>query len=200
MTESEAAARAIAPSVIAGVDFAADAVEVARALIGVTLLVDGAGGRIVETEAYDESEPASHGFRGMTSRNKALFGPPACAYVYLSYGLHWCLNFVCREEGHGAGVLLRALEPLAGIDLMRERRGVEDIRLLCAGPGRLGQALGITRAHDGLPLDSAPFKLEPSDMAHPIVSGKRIGISQGKDFAWRFTLKGSRFLSKPAGG
>jgi DNA-3-methyladenine glycosylase len=186
-------------AVVAGIDFAADAVEVARALIGATVLVDHVGGRIVETEAYDQADPASHGFRGVTARNKALFGPPACAYVYLSYGLHWCLNFVCRDERHGAGVLLRALEPLAGIDVMRGRRGLDDIRLLCSGPGRLGEALGITRELDGLPLDRPPFFLEAADAVHPVVSGKRIGISRGQESAWRFTLKGSRFLSRPVG-
>ncbi len=186
-------------AIVAGIDFAAGPVEVARALIGVTLLLDGVGGRIVETEAYDETDPASHSFRGATARNKAMFGPPASAYVYRSYGLHWCLNFVCREEGRGAAVLLRALEPLAGLDLMRRRRGLDDIRMLCAGPGRLGQALGITGVHDGMPLDRTPFSLRATESAHQIVSGTRIGIAKGQDIAWRFTVQGSRFLSRPAG-
>jgi DNA-3-methyladenine glycosylase len=129
-----------------------------------------------------------------------MFGPPGCAYVYRSYGLHWCLNFVCREEGRGAAVLLRALEPIAGVDVMRQRRGLDDIRLLCAGPGRLGQALAITGAHDGLPLDRPPFSLQAADIAHPIVSGTRIGIARGREMAWRFALKGSRFLSRSVGG
>jgi DNA-3-methyladenine glycosylase len=185
--------------VVAGIDFAKGPVETARALIGLTLLVDDVGGCIVETEAYDEGDPASHSFRGVTPRNKAMFGPPASAYVYRSYGLHWCLNFVCREEGRGAAVLLRALEPLERVEVMRRRRGLEDIRLLCAGPGRLGQALGISGAHDGLPLDRPPFSLHASQVAHRVVSGTRIGIAKGRDIAWRFTLQGSRFLSRPGG-
>jgi DNA-3-methyladenine glycosylase len=133
-------------SIVAGIDFRAPSHEVAQQLIGVLVLVDGVGGRIVETEAYDREDPASHSYSGPTERNRAMFGAPAHAYVYRSYGIHWCLNFVCREEGHGAGVLLRALEPLAGLDEMRERRGLDDIRLLCSGPGKLCQALGVTRA------------------------------------------------------
>ncbi len=129
-------------------DFAADAPVVARALIGTILLVDGVGGRIVETEAYDRTDKASHSHRGPTPRNQSMFGPPGQAYVYRSYGLHWCLNLVCREAGHGAGVLVRAIEPTHGLDRMRERRGVQALDLLCAGPGRLGQALGISRAVD----------------------------------------------------
>ena len=150
-------------------DFAGDAVELARALIGATLRVDGVGGRIVETEAYDMADPASHSHGGPTERNRSMFGPPGHAYVYRSYGMHWCLNFVCREAGHGAGVLIRALEPTHGLDRMRARRGLEDIRLLCAGPGRLGQALGITRALDGLPLDALPFEVLTPDTPPPPV-------------------------------
>jgi DNA-3-methyladenine glycosylase len=189
-------------SLLAGIDFNAPSEEVARQLIGVTLLVDGVGGRIVETEAYDGGEPASHCFIGETPRNFAMFGPPAHAYVYRSHGLHWCLNFVCREPGHGAGVLIRALEPVSGIELMRERRGMDDERLLCAGPGRLAQALGVTRAHNSLPLGAPPFQLLPRSMdegAAPIevLAGPRIGISKAMDLPWRFVLAGSRFLSKP---
>ena len=187
-------------SVIAGIDFAASSTEVARRLIGVTLRVDGVGGRIVETEAYDREDPASHSFGGPTPRNATMFGPPGHAYVYRSYGLHWCLNFVCREAGHGAGVLIRALEPTDGIETMRERRGLQEVHLLCGGPGRLGQALGITRELDGWPLDEAPFALLPgtAGAARPaIASGPRIGLSKAADVPWRFGLKGSRFLSRP---
>src|SRR5438128_9775385 len=139
--------------------FARSVHDVAPDLIGAELLVDGMGGRIVEVEAYDHEDPAAHGFRGRTARNATMFGPPGHAYVYRSYGLHWCLNFVCREAGHGAGVLIRALEPTDGLDVMQARRGLDDPRLLCAGPGRVGQALGITREHDGRALNEPPFAL-----------------------------------------
>lgn len=178
------------------IDFDASSVEVARALIGALLLVDGVGGRIVETEAYDAGEPASHSYGGPSARNAALFGPPGHAYVYRSYGIHWCLNVVCRETGHGAGVLIRALEPTVGLDVMRERRGGVDDRLLCSGPGRLGQALGITRAQDGLPLDRAPFELRPAAGPQELLVGVRIGISKAIDMPWRFGLHGSRFVSR----
>jgi DNA-3-methyladenine glycosylase len=181
----------------AGVDFNAPSTDVARALIGVVLRVDGVGGRIVETEAYDRDDPASHSHRGSTERNASMFGPPGHAYVYRSYGIHWCLNFVCRESGHGAGVLIRAVEPLQGLSRMRERRGLQDVRLLCAGPGRVAQALGITREHDGLPLDQPPFELLPADAACEIACGPRIGITKAMDMPWRFGLAGSRFLSRP---
>ena len=124
--------------------------EVAPDLVGTTLLVDGCGGVVVEVEAYDREDPAAHGFRGRTERNASMFGPAGRAYVYRSYGIHWCLNLVCEEAGNPAAVLIRALEPTAGLALMRERRGLEETRLLCAGPGRLCQALGVTREHDGL--------------------------------------------------
>ncbi|MET0319460.1 MAG: DNA-3-methyladenine glycosylase [Duganella sp.] len=188
--------------IIAGIDFEAPAEDVARQLIGVTLLVDGVGGRIVETEAYDRTEPASHCFIGETPRNFAMFGPAGRSYVYRSHGLHWCLNIVCRENGHGAGVLIRALEPLLGLDVMRARRGLDDARLLCAGPGRLAQALGVSRAHNNLPVDAAPFVLlapEGDDAAAPlaVLAGPRVGISKAVELPWRFGLAGSRFLSKP---
>lgn len=183
---------------LAAIDFSAPSHEVARQLIGVTLLVDGVGGRIVETEAYDQADPASHTFGGQTARNGAMFGPPGHAYVYRSYGLHWCFNTVCREAGHGAGVLLRALEPTQGIETMRARRGLQELRLLCAGPGRLAQALGIDARLNAQPLACPPFELLARAAAAPIevLAGPRIGISKAVDVPWRFGLKGSRFLSR----
>ena len=186
--------------VAGSIGFEGPSLEVARRLIGVTLLIDGVGGRIVETEAYDSTEPAAHGFGGLRPRNASLFGPPGHAYVYRSYGIHWCLNFVCRETGHGAGVLIRALEPTHGIERMRARRGLDDLRLLCAGPGRVGQALGVDLGLDGMALNAPPFALlvQPGD--HPplqIAVGPRIGISKAIELPWRFGEKGSRYLSKP---
>ena len=182
---------------IAQVDFEAPSLQVARALIGVTVLVDGVGGRIVETEAYDSDDPASHSHGGPRPRTLSMFGPPAHAYVYRSYGIHWCLNFVCREEGHGAGVLIRAIEPTAGLEAMRDRRGLQDPLLLCSGPGRLAQALGISREMDGAPLDRAPFQLLPAQGRLKVVSGVRIGITKAADRPWRFGLAGSRYVSRP---
>lgn len=190
----------MAISTIAGIDFSADAATVARQLIGVTVLLDGVGGRIVETEAYDREDPASHAFAGETERNASMFGPPAHAYVYRSYGIHWCLNFVCREAGHGAGVLIRALEPVAGLNVMRARRDAQGERALCSGPGKLCQALGVTRAHDGMALAGAPFALLPAEEGLVVVEGIRIGISKAVDVPWRFGLAGSRFLSRPIRG
>lgn len=178
-------------------DFSGDAHEVAQMLIGATLLVDGVGGRIVETEAYDRDDEASHAFSGPTPRNEAMFGPPGHAYVYRSYGIHWCLNAVCREKGHGAGVLIRALEPTHGIDRMRARRGLDDLKQLCSGPGKLGQALGITRALNGLRLDQAPFRILDASDAPRIIEGPRIGISRATEIHWRFGESGSKFLSRP---
>ncbi len=179
------------------IDFSAPSERVAQQLIGAWLLVDGVGGRIVETEAYDASDPASHSFAGQTLRNAAMFGPPGHAYVYRSYGLHWCLNMVCRESGHGAGVLIRALEPQAGLPQMQERRGLSDLRRLCAGPGCVGQALSITRAHDGLSLSEAPFEIRPADGPVQVIRGVRIGISKAVCQPWRFGLAGSPFVSRP---
>ena len=184
------AARVLRPA-----DFIGDSQSVARALIGATLLVDGVGGIIVETEAYDREDPASHSFSGPTPRNQAMFGPPGRAYVYRSYGIHWCLNFVCREEGHGAGVLIRALEPTAALDRMRTRRGLDDPRLLCSGPGKLGQALGITGELNGCRLDRTPFKVLAGSSQVEVVAGPRIGISRAMDVPWRFGLAQSRFVS-----
>lgn len=178
--------------------FARDVVAVARDLIGATLLVEGVGGTIVETEAYDREDPASHSFGGPTPRNAAMFGPPGRAYVYRSYGIHWCLNLVCREAGHGAAVLIRALAPSRGLAAMRERRGGGADRLLCAGPGRLCQALAVTRVHDGLAFDASPFALLAREGPEPaIASGPRIGISKAAEWPWRFGLAGSPSLSRP---
>jgi DNA-3-methyladenine glycosylase len=175
--------------------FARHPVEVARDLIGWTLTLDGVGGRIVETEAYHHEEPASHSFAGRTPRNAAMFGPVGHAYVYRSYGVHWCLNLVCGE-GPGSAVLLRALEPTEGVELMRMRRGLAELRSLCSGPGKLCQALAVTRAHDGLSLTAAPFGLVPG-AAVGIVAGPRIGISRAADLPWRFGEARSAFLSRP---
>jgi DNA-3-methyladenine glycosylase len=179
------------------IDFYAPSFEVARLLIGTILLIDGVGGRIAETEAYDHADPASHSFSGPTKRNAVMFGPPARAYVYRSYGIHWCLNFVCGEEGHGAGVLIRALEPVAGLGTMRQRRGQENLRLLCAGPGRVCQALAVNGEHNGMHLDAEPFQLAPPAWPVSVVTGPRIGISKAKHMPWRFGLAGSPFLSRP---
>jgi DNA-3-methyladenine glycosylase len=171
--------------------------EVAPELIGVTLLVDGVGGPIVEVEAYHHEDPASHGFRGRTERNATMFGPAGRAYVYRSYGIHWCLNFVCEGVGEASAVLIRGLEPTHGLETMRERRGLDDPRLLCSGPGRLCQALAVTRAHDGLALDEPPFELLPRDGAPELLVGRRIGITRAAELPWRYGLAGSRFLSRP---
>jgi DNA-3-methyladenine glycosylase len=169
---------------------------VAPELVGAELYVDGVGGRIVEVEAYDHDDPAAHGFGGRTERNAAMFGPPGRAYVYRSYGIHWCLNFVCGQEGVASAVLIRALEPRAGVDAMRERRGVHDERLLCAGPGRLCEALAVTREHDRLQLDRPPFELGLRRRPADVVVGVRIGITRAADRPWRYGLAGSRFLSR----
>jgi DNA-3-methyladenine glycosylase len=177
--------------------FARSVHEVAPELIGAILLVDGVGGVIVELEAYDQEDPASHGFRGRTPRTAAMFGPPGHAYVYRSYGMHWCLNLVCAAEGRAEATLIRALEPTRGLEAMRVRRGVHAPRALCSGPGKLCQALGVTRAYDGLPLDAPPFAVLEREGAPQVVTGPRIGISRATDRAWRYGLAGSRFLSRP---
>ncbi len=148
-------------------------------------------------ESYDHEDPAAHGYRGWTPRNASMFGPPGHAYVYRSYGIHWCLNLVCEEEGVASAVLVRALKPVDGVAAMRARRLVEDLRLLCSGPGRLCQALGVSREHDGLPLDAAPFRLLARSAEPVIVRAPRIGISRAAERQWRYVVAGSRFLSRP---
>jgi DNA-3-methyladenine glycosylase len=178
----------------APIDFDRHSTIIGRELIGAILLVDGVGGRIVETEAYDREDPASHSYSGPTPRNAVMFGPAGRAYVYRSYGIHWCLNFVCTSA---SAVLIRALEPTVGIETMRARRGVEAIRDLCSGPGKLCAALGVTRAHDGLALDRPPFEVAAADEEWPVVVGPRIGITKAVDVPWRYGAAGSRFLSRP---
>ncbi len=165
-------------------------------MIGTTLLVDGVGGVVVETEAYDRDDPASHSFRGRTLRNASMFGFAGCAYIYRSYGLHWCLNAVCGAEASGSAVLIRALQPVSGIDVMRDRRKVVDPRQLCSGPGRLCQALGVTGSLDGQALDTPPFAVESRSETVQIVAGRRVGITRGIETPWRFGLSRSVFLSR----
>jgi DNA-3-methyladenine glycosylase len=176
--------------------FARSVHQVAPDLIGCTLLADGVGGPIVEVEAYDHEDPASHGFRGETARNRSMFGPPGHAYVYRSYGIHWCLNLVCEEKGVAAAVLLRALEPEHGVGEMRTRRNLDELRFLCAGPGRLCQALAVTGEHDGLPLNRPPFELRARKGEPEVVTGPRVGITQAADLPWRYGLAGSPYLSR----
>ncbi|WP_343315511.1 DNA-3-methyladenine glycosylase [Brucella sp. BE17] len=174
--------------------FDRDAVEVATQLIGWTFAVGDTGGMIVETEAYTLTDPASHSFKGETKRNKSMFGLPGRAYVYRIYGLHWCMNIVCSR---GSAVLIRALEPLSGLDEMKQRRQSEQEDSLCSGPAKLAQALGITGDLDGQRLDRVPFRLEPCQREMQVVRGLRIGISKATEFPWRFCLQGSAFLSRP---
>jgi DNA-3-methyladenine glycosylase len=171
--------------------------EVAPDVIGATLFVDGVGGRLVEVEAYHQTDPAAHSFHGPTKRNAVMFGPPGYAYIYRSYGIHWCLNFVCEPKESASAVLIRAIEPTAGLKAMRRRRGVADERLLCSGPGRLCQALRVTALHNGLVLDRPPFELFAREDDVEVVAGPRIGLTKAVDKPWRYGLKGSRFLSKP---
>jgi len=179
------------------IDFSQNSENVARQLIGATFLVDGVGGIIVETEAYDQTDPASHSYVGKTPRNRVMFGEPAHIYVYRSYGIHWCVNFTCRETDHGAAVLIRALEPTHGIDIMKAHRKTENTHLLCAGPGRLCQALAITHELNGIALKASHFFLSPPPHPVRIISGPRIGISKAVDMPWRFGLADSPCLSKP---
>ena len=177
--------------------FARSVHEVAPDLIGATLLVNGVGGLIVEVEAYHHTEPAAHSYRGPTPRNQIMFGPPGFAYVYRSYGIHWCVNFVCEKAGSASAVLIRALEPTHGIPAMRRRRGLRDERALCSGPGKLTEALGITIAHNGLALNAPPIALYARREKPEIAAGVRIGITKAVELPWRYGLKGSKFLSKP---
>jgi DNA-3-methyladenine glycosylase len=171
--------------------------KVAPELIGATLLVDGVGGIIVEVEAYHHTDPAAHSYNGRTERNAVMFGPAGYAYVYRSYGIHWCLNFVCEEDGSASAVLLRAIAPTEGLATMRRRRGLNDERALCSGPGKLCEAMAVTHKHNGLPLDRAPFELRTRSATPDVVTGVRIGITKAVEKPWRYGLKGSRFLSKP---
>jgi DNA-3-methyladenine glycosylase len=173
--------------------FARSVHDVAPELVGATLLVHGIGGRIVEVEAYDHEDPAAHSFGGWTARNASMFGPPGRAYIYRSYGVHWCLNFVCET---GSAVLVRALEPTHGLETMAARRGTTEPRLLAAGPGRLTQALGLTGEHDGLALDRPPFALYAAGEVE-IAVGPRIGITKAAELPWRYAEADSRFLSRP---
>src|SRR4029077_513737 len=177
--------------------FARSVHEVAPHRIGATLLVNGVGGIIVEVEAYHQTDPAAHSFRGPTGRNAVMFGPPGFVYVYRAYGIHWCVNFVCEKQGSASAVLIRALEPTRGLAAMRRRRHLTDERPLCSAPGKLTEALGITGAHNALALDAPPFKLFARTSRPQIVFGVRIGITKAADLPWRYGLKGSKFLSKP---
>ena len=177
--------------------FARSVHEVAPELIGATLLVNGVGGVIVEVEAYHHTDPAAHSFRGPTPRNQVMFGPPGFAYVYRSYGIHWCVNFVCEQEGSASAVLIRALQPTHGIPAMRRRRGLHDERSLCSGPGKLTEALAITDAHNSLALDAPPIALHARPGKPEIAAGVRIGITKAVELPWRYGLKDSKFLSKP---
>jgi DNA-3-methyladenine glycosylase len=174
--------------------------DVARDLIGCALLFDGVGGIIVETESYHADEPACHAYPGLTPRSEPLFGPPGRAYVYLSYGVHSLLNFVAEPEGEATAVLIRALEPRWGLDAMRARRGRPEARELCAGPGRLTQALGIGLEMNRAPLTEPPFELRPRDeewRGVEVVTGPRIGITRAVELPWRYCASGSRYLSRP---
>jgi DNA-3-methyladenine glycosylase len=171
--------------------------EVAPELIGATFLFNGVGGLIVEVEAYHHTDPAAHSFNGETPRNAVMFGPPGFAYVYRSYGIHWCVNFVCEKAGSASAVLIRAIQPTQGIAAMKRRRKLDDEKLLCSGPGRLCEALGITRDHDSLPLDKPPFELRARSEDCEVAVGVRIGITKAAELPWRYGLKGSRYLSKP---
>jgi len=171
--------------------------DAAPGLIGWTLLVDGVGGRIVEVEAYEETDPASHSFGGPRGRNVVMFGAPGHLYVYRSYGIHWCANVVCGRSGYGSAVLLRALEPTHGLEQMRVRRGMPRDRLLCSGPGRLTQALGLTGADNGVELTPPRFRLLAPDRPVAVTRTPRIGITRATDREWRYVEAGSSWSSRP---
>ncbi|MCV9966789.1 DNA-3-methyladenine glycosylase [Pararhizobium sp. BT-229] len=173
--------------------FSRPAPAVAIDLIGAQFTVADVGGLIAETEAYTDKDPASHSYKGETVRNRAMFGPPASVYIYRSYGIHWCLNFVCEA---GSAVLIRALEPTTGLDLMRQRRRVDNPVLLCSGPGRLCQALAVAGHLNGQSLADDPFQLAVPTEPQMVSAGRRIGISKAADMLWRFGARGSPFLSK----
>lgn len=175
--------------------FRQDVCDLARSLVGCLFFLNGVGGRIVETESYDIGDAASHSFNGPTPRNGAMFGPPGRAYVYRIYGAHWCFNIVGGEQP-GAAVLIRALEPTDGLDVMRARRGPVATRLLCAGPGRLCQALGITAEHNGMSVTEAPFGLFRDAPSPILVTGPRIGIRKNPDAPRRFGAARSPFVSR----
>lgn len=179
--------------------FARSVHEVAPDLIGAIFFVKGVGGPIVEVEAYHHTDPAAHSYAGPTARNAVMFGPPGRVYVYRSYGIHWCINFVCEAKGSASAVLIRALMPAQGVAVMRRRRGVRDERLLCSGPGRLCEALAITDALNGAALAEPPFALFARTEPVEIAAGPRIGISKAADLPWRYGWAGSRFLSRPFG-
>lgn len=192
MTEIKSSARLLTRKF-----FARSVHEVAPDLIGATLLVDGVGGIIVEVEAYHHTEPAAHSFNGPTPRNMVMFGPPGFLYVYRSYGIHWCMNFVCEKEGSASAVLIRAIEPTHGIPAMRRRRGLHDDRSLSSGPGKLCEAMAVTNKLNALPLDEPPIAIHARTRKPEIVSGIRIGITKAVELPWRYGLKGSKFMSKP---
>ena len=170
--------------------------EVARGLLGWTFLRDGIGGRIVEVEAYAPDDAASHAFRGRTERNGSMFGGPGTLYVYRSYGIHWCVNVVVELEGTAAAVLLRALEPTHGLGEMRVRRGTADLRSLCAGPGRLTQALGISGADDGASVFEPPFTLESPEAVADFIATPRVGLTKATELPWRYVVRGTRWASR----
>jgi DNA-3-methyladenine glycosylase len=179
--------------------FARSAHELTPELLDATLLVNGVGGRLVELEIYDQSDPASHSYRGRTERNASMFGPPGHSYVYRSYGVHWCLNIVCSAAGEASALLIRALEPTQGLERMIERRGVSDPRKLCSGPGKLCQALAVSGEHDGLALDAAPFQILAREREPQIVRCERVGITLARHQPWRLCVGGSPYLSRGPG-